>query len=95
VQHLKIHRIGNILGLEQNVPGPARDPFVHFDPSELRILVTGVPEAGHEHPLEDRIGAGKPGVGLFELFCSDTEFEQRPEHRGKKARALRMSDRFR
>src|SRR5208337_3519255 len=66
-----------------------------LDPPELRILVASVSKAGDEHPLEDRIGAGKPGLGLFELLGFNTEFEQRLEHGGKEPHTLRMPDRLR
>jgi len=65
VQDLQAHLLGQLLDLHEKLPGDGGDPLVHLYLAELGVAVSGVAEAGDQHPLQYGILSGVRGVNLL------------------------------
>ena len=81
---LGVHDFGDILGFDEDIAGTAGDTFVHLDPAEFCVLVSGIAKTGDEHPFQDRIDTGKLGIGFLESFCIHTKSRRGSRAAGRK-----------
>jgi len=65
MQDLQVHLLGQLLDLHEKLPGDGGDPLVHLYLAELGVAVSGVAEAGDQHPLQYGILSGVSAVHLL------------------------------